>query len=387
MRIVFYAPLKSPYHPTPSGDRQMARLLIGALNSIGHEVNVVSEFRSYDRSANGSKQEKICQAAELEAILLEEHFSSLHPNQRPELWLTYHVYYRAPDWLGPRLSQKLGIPYVIAEASLASKRASTPWIIGHEATQKAITIADAIICLTRHDLQSLRNQNICGDHVHYLPPFIDTAPFTETRKQRVKARRTLNEKFRCSLNKPWLLSVGMLRYGDKLASYQLLASALRKMLDEDWQHLIVGDGEARTSVEEAFSEFPDQRIIFLGKLPQEDLALIYAACDIYVWPAVNEAYGLSFLEAQAAGLPIVSARVRGVPDVVQDHESGLLSPEGDIEGFANLMLQLLKDKKRRESMGNQGAHFVHTERGIRNAAQGLHRILSTVRAFSRKPQP
>ena len=158
-------------------------------------------------------------------------------------------------------------------------------------------------------------------------------------------------------------------------------------MDEDWQHLIVGDGKARKSVEEAFAEFPDQRIIFLGKLPQEDLALIYAACDIYVWPAVNEAYGLSFLEAQAAGLPIVSARIRGVPDVVQDHETGLLSPEGDSEVFSTFIKQLLKDKKRRESMGQQGTHFVHTKRGFRNAAQKLHRILSTVRAVSRKPQP
>ena len=44
----------------------------------------------------------------------------------PELWLTYHLYYKAPDWLGPAVRAALGIPYVVAEASVAPKRAGGP---------------------------------------------------------------------------------------------------------------------------------------------------------------------------------------------------------------------------------------------------------------------
>ena len=47
MRIAFYAPLKSPDHPVPSGDRQMARLLVAALRHAGHDVEIASELRSY----------------------------------------------------------------------------------------------------------------------------------------------------------------------------------------------------------------------------------------------------------------------------------------------------------------------------------------------------
>ena len=49
MKIAFYSPLKSPNHPVPSGDRQVARLLVDALVRGGAQVDLVSEFRSYDR--------------------------------------------------------------------------------------------------------------------------------------------------------------------------------------------------------------------------------------------------------------------------------------------------------------------------------------------------
>ncbi|MBL8703575.1 MAG: glycosyl transferase, partial [Rhodospirillales bacterium] len=49
MRIAFYAPLKPPGHPHPSGDRRMARLLVQALRLGGHTVMLASSFRAYDR--------------------------------------------------------------------------------------------------------------------------------------------------------------------------------------------------------------------------------------------------------------------------------------------------------------------------------------------------
>ncbi|MGH7006445.1 MAG: glycosyltransferase family 4 protein, partial [Alphaproteobacteria bacterium] len=52
MRIAFYAPMKPPSHPVPSGDRRIARLLLRALRKSGHEVRVVSTFRAYEGQGN-----------------------------------------------------------------------------------------------------------------------------------------------------------------------------------------------------------------------------------------------------------------------------------------------------------------------------------------------
>ena len=61
---------------------------------------------------------------------------------RPRLWFTYHVYYKAPDWIGPRVARGLGIPYVVAEGSRAAKRAQGPWALGHAGAEAALDRAD-----------------------------------------------------------------------------------------------------------------------------------------------------------------------------------------------------------------------------------------------------
>ena len=60
-----------------------------------------------------------------------------------------------------------------------------------------------------------------------------------------------------------------------------------------------------------------------------------------VWPAVNEAYGIALLEAQAAGLPVAAGRTGGVPDVVRDGRTGALCPVGEPVAFAETVARLL----------------------------------------------
>src|SRR5579885_1137649 len=123
MRIAFYAPLKSPTHGTPSGDRRVAGLLMSALGAAGHRVELVSTFRSYDRAGDPSRQACLREQGIALGRRLGEQWRQGPEAARPELWFTYHCYYKAPDWLGPAASGLLGIPYVVAEASHAAKRA------------------------------------------------------------------------------------------------------------------------------------------------------------------------------------------------------------------------------------------------------------------------
>jgi glycosyltransferase involved in cell wall biosynthesis len=139
--------------------------------------------------------------------------------------------------------------------------------------------------------------------------------------------------------------------------------------------LVAGDGPVRDQVEAAFAAAVPGRAVFLGALCLEEVAAACAAADLYVWPAVNEAYGMALLEAAAAGIPAAACAVRGVPDVVLDGKTGLLAAPGDEAGLATLVRRLLLDPQRRESMGLAAAAFAAGERSVDAAARRLGELL------------
>jgi len=376
MRIAFYAPLKSPAHDTPSGDRRIAELLMAALTRAGHRVELASSFRSFEPEGDRVRQaalrdEGIGLGRELAARWREAGAAA-----RPELWFTYHVYYKAPDWLGPEASASLGIPYVIAEASHARKRAGGAWDLAHRGALDAIRRADLLLCPTRDDVEGLRAVDALRGRIESLPPFLDATPFRAAAARREACRRELARRHGLDSGVPWLSVAAMMRPGDKLASYGALARALGHLRDLPWRLLVAGDGSARGEVEAALGGTVPGRAVFLGALPLEGVAEAYAAADLCVWPAVNEAYGMAMLEAQAAGLPVVSCATRGVPDVVVHGQTGLLAPDRDERALAGLVRELLSDEGRRSRMSAAAAAFAAGDRSIDAAARRLGGLLA-----------
>ena len=177
MRIAFYAPLKPPDHPVPSGDRQMARLLVRALGLAGHTVVVASQLRSFRRDPTDGGHVSVNAAAIDEIERLAACWTSTPP---PDLWFCYHPYYKAPDLIGPALADRFGFPYVTAEASYSSRRNVGAWAPAQEQVVRAVRQAALNICFTGRDLDGLSSL-VAPDRLSTLPPFIDTAPFVDRR--------------------------------------------------------------------------------------------------------------------------------------------------------------------------------------------------------------
>jgi glycosyltransferase involved in cell wall biosynthesis len=311
MQIAYYAPLKAPTHATPSGDRRVAGLLTEALERAGHSVRLVSEFSSYDKGGDVRRQSALRDAGLEIAHELVVRWRGGAIGAPPDLWFTYHVFYKAPDWLGPYVSAALGIPYVLAEASYAAKRAGGPWAIGHEACGDAIRNADLILCPSRDDIAGVRALVASPDRILHLPPFRDLNPFRSARAGREAYRARFAAEHGLDARLPWILVVAMMRPGDKLASYEALAASLSQLADLEWTLIVAGDGAARAQVEAGLAHAVPGRTRFVGEMDLAGLAPLYAACDLFAWPAVNEAYGMAMLEAHAAGLPVVSSNMRG----------------------------------------------------------------------------
>jgi glycosyltransferase involved in cell wall biosynthesis len=346
MRIAFYAPLKPPDHPVPSGDRRMAQLLGQALARAGHTVELTARLRSYDGGGDADWQRRLAGIGRRLAARLVEQFRRRAPEDRPGAWFTYHLYYKAPDWIGPHVAEALDIPYLVAEASVAMKRAGGPWSLGHEAVVAALRRADAVVSLNPADDEGLLPHLRDRHCLHHVAPFLDGVPFARAAACRADHRRALARAFRLDPNLPWLIAVAMMRPGDKLASYRLLGEALAPLRDVPWQLLVIGDGPARESVEAALAPL-GERVRHAGALAPDRMPQTLAATDLFVWPAVNEAWGMAILEAQAAGLPVVAGRFGGVAQLVADGRSGILTPPHDVAAFTKAVRDLLESPQRR----------------------------------------
>ena len=210
----------------------------------------------------------------------------------------------------------------------------------------------------------------------YLKPF-QALSYDSTELSRESARRELANGLALDPGPVWLLTVGMMRADAKLSSYQLLARALQRVDECDWRLIVVGDGVCRREVEDSFQTLRD-KVVFAGFRSGEELGHFYAASDVFLWPAINEAYGMAILEAQCAGLPVVAGDGGGVPDIVRDTVTGTLVPEGEIASFAAATRELINDRKRRVAMGTAASEIMQREHGVATASGVLSEVFQRV---------
>lgn len=348
MSVAFYAPLKAPDHPVPSGDRQIARLLLKALSHAGLNPVVASPLRLFEDMGDAAAR------GHLEALAAAE-ANRLLQGPRFTAWITYHHYHKAPDFLGEAVTTAMGIPYILIEASLNPKHHHTPW---GQAAARIIGRADAVLQFNPKDIAGVAPFLRAGVVQTPLPLFLDTALYPKTATPGAEGR---------------LVAVGMLREGDKLASYRVLAQALATVR-APWTLTIVGDGAARGQVETLFGFAPD-KVQFIGLVEPDAIPGLLAHHDLFVWPAVNEALGVSLLEASAAGLPVLAGFSPGVATIIEDGVTGVLVPQNDPEAFAAALQELLDNPMRLASLGAAGRAKVQQEHGIAAAAEGVRAVL------------
>ncbi len=370
MKIAYYAPMKPPDDPEPSGDRRVARLFWRALDADPHHVLLASRFRSWDAAGDARRQQRLERIGKHHACKLINLWRTSAPAQRPDLWVTYHLYHKAPDWIGPAVASALDIPYLVVEASHAAKQARGRWSVGYAAATDAIIKADAVIVLNSDDLPGISRLRDQG--VVLMRPFIDL-PRVATASTTAGLRTQLATRHAIPRDQPWLITVAMMREVSKLASFQLLAKALEILQDQRWTLIVIGDGPARDRVLEAFATLPEERVRFLGELGADAIEQWLSVCDLMVWPAIGEAFGMALLEAHAWGIPVVAGRCGGVSDIVEHGQTGLLV-EQNAGAISTAVRSLIKHPDRRRHMGRQArckAQALHDIAAARNTLKQL----------------
>lgn len=123
---------------------------------------------------------------------------------------------------------------------------------------------------------------------------------------------------------------------------------------------IIGDGELRKEIEEEANQLaantPNLRFIFTSWI--KDVAGILPGLDLVALSSFNEGTPVSLIEAQAAGVPVISTDVGGVRDIVSQNETGLIVGLFEVESYADGLLNLINNKEKRQKMSQNGWNYV-----------------------------
>jgi len=147
----------------------------------------------------------------------------------------------------------------------------------------------------------------------------------------------------------------------------LKALASLKAQGTDLRYLVIGDGPARKKLEGLAAELGlSEAVVFAGAVPDDDLAAIYTASDIFVMTPKSaaadvEGFGIVYLEAGLFSKPVIGSKTGGVPEAVLHEKTGLLVEPDSVDQLAAAIKRLADDAGLRASLGQAGRRRVLEE--------------------------
>ncbi len=187
--------------------------------------------------------------------------------------------------------------------------------------------ADLNLCTSTAMIHDLDSHGI--GHLALWQRAVDANRF----RPEARSQETRNFLSKGEPSRPLMLYVGRLSAEKDVARLRAVIEAV-----PDARLAIVGDGPLRHNLERHFKNTPT---FFTGYLHGEPLASAYASADLFVLPSETETLGLVLLEAMASGCPVVACRAGGVPDAVEDGETGFLFEPGDTSGLIRTVKRAL----------------------------------------------
>ena len=377
MRICFYAPFKPLGHPNPSGDLITARGLVGFFQRRGHTVWPASNLRSRWIYYKPWLWPQVIGA--IRRISRRGHA------YRPQIWLTYHTYYKAPDVLGPVSARNLQIPYVIFQGMYATKR-RRDWRTwpGFMLNRRALKCAQALFNNRRIDLTNLRRA-VDPARLAYIRPGIELDRFYLN----PQARQDLRRQWAVG-DTPVILTAAMFRADVKTEGIRWVIHTCARLRHRNRRFMLVlaGDGKERQQLQRLAQRLLPDCHRFVGRIDRDALHHIYSAADLFVFPGIRESLGMVYLEAQACGLPVVAFDNGGIPEVVQQGVTGFLTPLKEPGPFTHAVDRLLTDSRRRRAMGQAACHYVTENHNLwQNYAQLEAALEALVKSHGPIPRP
>lgn len=253
-----------------------------------------------------------------------------------------HAHYAVPNAVSALLAQQIVHPLPLPVVTTLHGTDVT--LVGNdpsylETTRWSVEQSNAVTAVSRWLEQATRDQLGSSERplerdVEVIPNFVEASRFAS-------CRAALGEQ-------PLLVHVSNYRRVKRTRLVVETFAALRQK--RPCRLRMVGEGPERTAAEDRARELGiDEAVEWIGNGPAIETAL--DGCALFVLTSELESFGLAALEAMAAGLPVLSTRVGGVPEVIEDGVVGRLVAEADPEVLAAAAQDVLGDEERWATWG------------------------------------
>jgi glycosyltransferase involved in cell wall biosynthesis len=255
-----------------------------------------------------------------------------------------HMYYAA---IGKRFNH---IPLLYHGALHPGQR----WSYDRPIIYKAIAACDMYLANTTFERDFLIAKGFSPDKIRIASPGVNPEPFENADGRPLRSRFGWEDA-------PIIAFVGQQSVHKGIdVLYQAMRLVWRQLPEA---RLIVAGGRTAYSqhldrILEEFSPQERERIQHIPNFAEEEKPHIFAACDVFVSPSGHESFGITFVEAWAAGKPVIGCRRGAIPSVIDEWRDGLLVDYRDAPQLASAILELLTDAGLRERMGQCGKEKV-----------------------------
>ncbi len=221
--------------------------------------------------------------------------------------------------------------------------------------------AEAIIANSRNTKSLLQGIGVDPGKICIIHPGVDRQSF-RAREDEIESIRQKHH-----LGKsPLLLTVGRMQ---RRKGQDMVIRALPhiKQRVTNVKYILVGNGEELAALQTLAQTLGvTESVVFAGSVPDQDLAAYYAVCDVFVMPNRQiegdiEGFGMVYLEAGAAGKPVVGGQSGGTEDAILEGITGLRVDGNNVEAITNAVVSLLIQPEKARAMGEAGQRRVEEE--------------------------
>jgi glycosyltransferase involved in cell wall biosynthesis len=268
-----------------------------------------------------------------------------------------------------RAAKKARVPFILN--TIFSPRSGWFWNNYLRLGRRMIADADCVIAISNFERELLLKAGFRGSRIEVLAPGVDLAPL-KTPRTSIYSRYGLE-------NNRVIVSLGRLAFGKRVDRLlQALPTVLRK--HPDVRLFIAGPdyGDAGRLKEISRSLDLDSFVVFAGALSADDVASALQASTAFVMTTDFELFGITLIEAMAAGTAVIAPRVASVPNVVRDGETGILY-EQKVEALAASLNSILGDEDLRRHLVREGRIEADTRFDFQRNLDALERIYADKR--------